>query len=380
VTVSDLTERELIRRIAERLQPPPGWLTVGIGDDAAVVEPERNRLEILSVDAVVEGVHFDRRFTPPAPIGHRALAVNLSDLAAMCAAPRLASCPVLPPALLRDDFDALVSGLTNLAHRHKLHVVGGNLTRSPGPLMIDITVIGTAKRRQVLTRAGARPGDALYVTGSLGGAAAGLEMLRETASGASETKDLMEGDRALEVESCAHRYLYPEPRVRTGLALGRNRVASACMDLSDGLADGVAGSPKPVAWRHRRRGAACGRAGACLVHARGGDAGEGPSRRLWASVHRPRGERPAARRRPACRPAMTRIGICTAPALILRRSSASSSDDAIAISNTSGDIQTWDFRFQIESADLNREIDRQSSASTMQEPKSLPHRFGERRS
>ena len=179
MTVSNLTERELIKRIAERLQPPPGWLTVGIGDDAAVVEPERNRLEVLSVDAIVEGIHFDRRFTPPGAIGHRALAVNLSDLAAMGAAPRLALLSlVLPPALPLDDFDALVSGLTALALRHKLHVVGGNLTRSPGPLMIDVTVIGTAKRRQVLTRAGARPGDALYVTGSLGGAAAGLEMLR----------------------------------------------------------------------------------------------------------------------------------------------------------------------------------------------------------
>jgi thiamine-monophosphate kinase len=241
VTVSDLTERELIKRIAERLQPPPGWLTVGIGDDAAVVEPERNRLEVLSVDAIVEGIHFDRRFTPPGAIGHRALAVNLSDLAAMGAAPRLALLSfVLPPALLLDDFDALVSGLAALALRHKLHVVGGNLTRSPGPLMIDVTVVGTAKRRQVLTRAGARPGDAIYVTGSIGGAAAGLEMLRHTASAASEAKHPPGTDlRAQGLERCAIRYLYPEPRVRMGLALGRNRVASACMDLSDGLADGV---------------------------------------------------------------------------------------------------------------------------------------------
>jgi len=241
VTVSDLTERELITRIAERLQPPPGWLTVGIGDDAAVVEPERNRLEVLSVDAMVEGIHFDRRFTPPGAIGHRALAVNLSDLAAMGAAPRLALLSfVLPPALLRDDFDALVSGLAALALQHKLHVVGGNLTRSPGPLIIDVTVIGTAKRRQVLTRAGARPGDALYVTGSLGGAAAGLEILRDTTRPGGEAKDLSGSDaRAQGLERCANRYLYPEPRVRMGLTLGRNRVASACMDLSDGLADGV---------------------------------------------------------------------------------------------------------------------------------------------
>src|SRR6266436_1586253 len=88
--VADLTERELIARIQERLPAPPAWMIVGIGDDAAVVEPERNRLEVLSVDALVDGVHFDRIFTPPAAIGHRALAANLSDLAAMGAAPRLA--------------------------------------------------------------------------------------------------------------------------------------------------------------------------------------------------------------------------------------------------------------------------------------------------
>src|SRR3954452_18634756 len=86
--VSDLTERELIARVQRALPPPPPWLLVGIGDDAAVVEPERNRLDVLTVDAIVEAVHFARRSTPPAAIGHRALAVNLSDLAAMGASPR----------------------------------------------------------------------------------------------------------------------------------------------------------------------------------------------------------------------------------------------------------------------------------------------------
>ena len=90
VTVGSLSEGDLIARIQEQLPPAPDWLLVGIGDDAAVVEPERNRVEVLSVDALVEGVHFDRAFVPPEAIGHRALAVNLSDLAAMGAAPRLA--------------------------------------------------------------------------------------------------------------------------------------------------------------------------------------------------------------------------------------------------------------------------------------------------
>src|ERR1700739_446105 len=100
MTVSDLTEADLIARIRGRLPAAPPWMIVGVGDDAAVVEPERNRLEVLSVDALVEGVPFDRRFTPPDAIGHRALAVNLSDLAAMGANPRLALVSLaLPPAL-----------------------------------------------------------------------------------------------------------------------------------------------------------------------------------------------------------------------------------------------------------------------------------------
>jgi thiamine-monophosphate kinase len=230
MTVADLTEAELIGRVRSRLPPPPAWLIVGIGDDAAVVEPERNRLEVLSVDALVEGVHFDRAFTPPEAIGHRALAANLSDLAAMGADARLALLSLgLPETFPVADFDALIAGLAALAARHRLHVVGGNLTRSPGPLIVDVTVVGTVKRRRALVRGGARAGDELYVSGTIGAAAAGLQMLRTTNSTTTEAASA----------PCVHRYLYPEPRVRLGSILGRNRAASACMDLSDGLADAV---------------------------------------------------------------------------------------------------------------------------------------------
>jgi thiamine-monophosphate kinase len=251
-TVSSLTERELISRIQQRLPPAPDWLLVGIGDDAAVVEPERNRVDVLSVDAFVEGVHFDCAFVPPEAVGHRALAANLSDLAAMGAAPRLALLSLaLPGSLALDHFDNLISGLTRLAARYRLHVSGGNLTRSPGPLMIDITVIGTVKRRQALTRGGARPGDDIYVSGTLGAAAAGLGMLKEVSlatKDATVTKEQLPARNdepfvpvmaSLVKNTCVDRYLYPEPRVPLGLVLSRNRAATAAIDLSDGLADGL---------------------------------------------------------------------------------------------------------------------------------------------
>jgi len=232
-SVSDLSERELIGRIRARLPPAPDWMVVGIGDDAAVVEAARNRLEVLSVDALVEGVHFDRAFTPPAAIGHRALAVNMSDLAAMGASPRLALLSLAVPGTFPlQDFDQMIESLTSLAARWRMTIAGGNLTRIDGPLVLDVTVVGTVKRRQVLTRSGARPGDDLYVTGSIGAAAAGLQMLR---AGNLFTAE----DAPSAVETCIGRYLFPEPRIRIGTLLGRNRAATACMDLSDGLGDAV---------------------------------------------------------------------------------------------------------------------------------------------
>jgi thiamine-monophosphate kinase len=230
MTVADFTETELIDRIRRQLPPSPDWMLVGIGDDAAVIEPARNRAEVLTVDALVEGVHFDRAFVPPGAIGHRALAVNLSDLAAMGAEPRLALLSMaVPPSMLVDDFDQIVGGFASLARSHRLHLAGGNLTRSPGPLMLDVTAIGSVKRRQALTRAGARPGDALYVTGWVGAAAAGLQMLQAD-PGATRSSDR---------QLCVDRYLRPEPRVRAGVLVARNRAARACIDLSDGLSDAL---------------------------------------------------------------------------------------------------------------------------------------------
>ena len=237
-TVSQIGEHALIARITGRLAMPP-WVLVGPGDDAAVIAPERGALDVLSTDAQVEGVHFDRRFVPPDAIGHRALAVNLSDLAAMGAQPRAALLSlVLPGDLETSVVDGMLDGLLALAAPYRVALVGGNVTRSPGPLMIDVTAIGSVRPRRVLTRAGALPGDEVYVTGTIGGAVVGLRSL-QAGVGDAVGAGAGPGLKARPYPDCEQRYLRPEPRVRAGLLLGRNRAASACIDLSDGLADGI---------------------------------------------------------------------------------------------------------------------------------------------
>lgn len=225
-TVAELGERELIARITARLTSP-AWVIVGPGDDAAVIEPERRTLDVLTTDAQVEGVHFDRRFCPFAAIGHKALAVNLSDLAAMGASPRAALLSlVVPDALLVSEIDAILDGLLTLAARHRVALIGGNISRTTGPLVVDVTAIGAVAPRNVLKRRGARVGDEVWVTGSIGRGVVGLRALQE-------------GVESPQLQPAIEHYLRPDPRVRAGMLLGRNRAATACIDLSDGLADGL---------------------------------------------------------------------------------------------------------------------------------------------
>ena len=145
--------------------------------------------------------------------------------------PRLALLSLMLPAdFLVSDVDQLLSGFLEMASTARVAVAGGNIARSPGPLIVDVMVTGAVKPRKVLTRSGGKAGDSLFVTGTIGAAAAGLSCLRTH-----------EADRVpAEMRDCARRHRRPEPRLRIGALLGRNRAATACMDLSDGLADAVA--------------------------------------------------------------------------------------------------------------------------------------------
>ena len=233
-SLTSIGERGLIALIRERFPSPPGILPVGIGDDAAVAVPERGAFEVLTTDAMVEGVHFDLALSSLTDIGYRALAVNVSDIAAMGGTSRLALLSlILPDRLTVGDVEALLDGFAQMAAEAHVVLAGGNITRSPGPLVLDVTVVGAVRPRKQLTRSGGRPGDAIYVTGSVGAAAAGLGWLRDRPPGGAARPD----DPGL--ASCVDRYRRPAPRFRLGALLGRNRAASACMDLSDGLADAV---------------------------------------------------------------------------------------------------------------------------------------------
>lgn len=225
MTVIDLGEHALLARLLARLPRPPASVLVGPGDDAAVLTHARNQHLVVTTDSLVEEVHFSRAYFAPADIGHKALAVNLSDLAAMGASPRWALLSlVLPGSWLVTDVEGLMDGMVELATLHGVAVVGGNMTRTNGPLVVDVTLGGDVRPRRLLTRNGAKAGDHVFVTGTLGAARAGLEMLSET------------GDPD---PVCAAKHRRPEARVRLGRAMAGARAARAAMDLSDGLADAL---------------------------------------------------------------------------------------------------------------------------------------------
>lgn len=225
-----LDERSLLERIRARVPHTHHDLLLGIGDDAAILRRARNDADVITTDMLVEGVHFRREWSSPRDIGAKAVAVNLSDLSAMGAAPRLVLLSLgLPADLPLADFDEIIEGVAEAARESGAGVAGGNLTRSPGPLIVDVTAIGGVHPRKALRRDGARPGDDLYVTGTIGAGAAGLAWLQRHGP----------ADPSSAAWSAVRRACRPAPPLRAGVALSRARASRCAIDLSDGLADGI---------------------------------------------------------------------------------------------------------------------------------------------
>jgi thiamine-monophosphate kinase len=210
--VRTLGEFELIDLFTRDLPAVGEGVRIGVGDDAAVVEPPRGEWLVATVDAVVEGVHFGPGFSPE-DVGWKSLAVNLSDLAAMGARPLWALVALgVPRGADPARLARVGAGLARCAAAHRVAVVGGNVTAAR-ELSLTVTVLGGVRRGRLLTRQGARPGDVLLVSGTLGDAALGLEP---------------EAAPALR-----RRQRRPVPRLELGRALCG--IATACIDLSDGL-------------------------------------------------------------------------------------------------------------------------------------------------
>jgi thiamine-monophosphate kinase len=218
-------EFDLLARVRERLPAAGGRVTLGSGDDAAVTEPLG--ATATSVDALVEGVHFRREHASLGQIGAKALASALSDLAAMGAEAGEAYVVLgVAPGLTEDDCIELLDGMTAVASATGTTLAGGDVTRAP-VLTLAVTVVGHAKSGdELVTRAGARPCDALVVTGEIGAAAAGLLLLEDPKARARM--------READAESLIARQLEPAPRLQAGWVLARAG-ATAMIDLSDGL-------------------------------------------------------------------------------------------------------------------------------------------------
>src|ERR1700753_3370950 len=223
-------ERELIAKIRKQAllkgRRKRGILSLGIGDDCAILRPRSKQEIVVTTDLSRENVHFRRDWHPPQSVGHRCLARGLSDLAAMGARPEAAFLSLaLPLALTGAWMDDFFDGFMTLAKRFRVPLAGGDMAKSP-TVVADIVLLGSVPRGKALLRSGARAGDLIYVTGALGGSAAELSALRRK-PGHFIGKDKQ-----------GQPHLYPEPRLGAGRKL--MGLAKAAIDLSDGLSTDLA--------------------------------------------------------------------------------------------------------------------------------------------
>jgi thiamine-monophosphate kinase len=223
------TESEIISRIRRRSHSG-GDVLIGVGDDAAVLKNTSETDLLACCDLMVEGVHFQLDWTTARMLGRKALAVNLSDIAAMGGVPKFAMISIALPHRCPAEFvHEFFGGIAELADEHGVSIVGGDTSSSRDSLFIDVSVIGECETGKAITRRGARIGDQIYVSGSLGASALGLSLLKD----GCRLEDLkVRGDSK---QQAIIKHLAPEPRLKLGRALGKAGLATSMIDISDGL-------------------------------------------------------------------------------------------------------------------------------------------------
>jgi thiamine-monophosphate kinase len=233
--LGEVGEKALLRHLRSRI-PQAAGVVVGIGDDAAAVETAP--FSLVTTDSQVEGVHFERDSAPPRLLGRKALTVNLSDVAAMGGIARYATVSLCLPADVTAGWvDTLYDGLLERAAEAGVALVGGNVTRGRGAIVVDVTLLGDAGR--LLLRSGARPGDHVVVTGTLGAAAEGLRLLAEGArlddDAALVASGVWTASSGAAVAACLAAQLDPRPPLALARSIAERGLARAGMDVSDGL-------------------------------------------------------------------------------------------------------------------------------------------------
>jgi thiamine-monophosphate kinase len=231
--ISDLGEFGLIDRIVKTAPSNAKRAPIGIGDDAAALLLSPSATLLATTDMLIEGVHFDLKTTDLYSLGWKAAAVNLSDIAAMGGVPRFCLTALgIPSSLTVEQVDEFYRGLVNCIRKYGTVLVGGDTCRSRKGLIISVTVLGEAEKKHAITRSGARPGDLLYVTGTLGDSGAGLELLKSGSGvrgqGSGKTRNAV-------TRKLIDRHLRPVPRIAQGRKLALSGVVSAMIDVSDGL-------------------------------------------------------------------------------------------------------------------------------------------------
>ncbi len=228
MNIEDLGEFGLIDQIRRSFSQRSKRAPIGIGDDAAALSVSPGQVLLATADMLVEGVHFDLSTTDFRSLGWKSAAVNLSDIAAMGGVPRFCLIALaIPRHITVEQISAFYHGCMDLLKKHKVLLVGGDTCSSKRDFVITVTLLGETPKRQVLTRSGARPGDLIFVTGTLGDSAAGLEML---------SNGIRERGAARRIQSkLVEKHLRPEPRVQWGRKLAMSGLVSSMIDVSDGL-------------------------------------------------------------------------------------------------------------------------------------------------
>ncbi|MDQ2921033.1 MAG: thiamine-phosphate kinase [Acidobacteriota bacterium] len=231
-----MNESDFIKKIREEAEQrgASSGLVRGIGDDAAVLKSFAGSDVVISTDLLVEGIDFRRNTTRPNQLGHKALAVSLSDIAAMGARPRWALLSIGVPNDVWDSgfIDQFYEGFFQLADQFGVKLIGGDLSRTPERIVINSIAIGECLLNREVFRSGAKPGDQIFVTGFLGDATAGLRLIER---GARLHVDNSTQADSNSIDHLLLRHLQPEPRVGWGLLIGDQQLATAMIDISDGL-------------------------------------------------------------------------------------------------------------------------------------------------